>query len=88
MSGVRAGGVLWLNFNRSTNATDVTLYVEGASTATNDTTWSGIATNISGSWGAATNAVETGTNSPVSVSVQDNVPSGTNRFLRLRVTRP
>lgn len=66
----------------------MSLIVEGGMDVANDAPWSGIATNIDGSWGGATNVVETGTGTPVSVSVKDNLPTATNRFLRLRVTRP
>ena len=48
----------------------------------------GIATNIAGTWGGATNVIESGTSTPVTVTVQDTAPPATNRFLRLRVTRP
>lgn len=87
MSGTRAGGLLSLLFNRNTAATDVTFVVEGAYSIANDAVWNGIATNAGGSWGAATNVSEVG-GSPVAVTVQDNEASATNRFLRLRVTRP
>ncbi len=77
-----------LNFNRNSNASDITLIAEGSNNATNDATWNGIATNLAGSWGGASNVTETGTGTPVSVTVRDNVAVATNRFLRLRVTRP
>ncbi len=76
-----------LVFNRNTNAVDVTLIVEGASAVTNNAKWNGIATNINGSWGGATNVAEAGATNPVTVTVQDPNPA-TNRFLRLRVSRP
>lgn len=83
------GSGLFSLFNRNTNAVDVTLIVEGASSVSNGATWSGIATNINGSWGGATNVAETGATNPVTVTVQDpNPASGTNRFIRLRVSRP
>jgi hypothetical protein len=50
--------------------------------------WLGIATNIDGAGWNSTNVTETGTGSPVSVTIQDNAAYSTNRFLRLRVTRP
>jgi hypothetical protein len=84
----RTNGVLVLGFSRATNAIDATLVVEAAYAVTNDTPWTGIATNLNGSWGAATNVTETGTGSPVSVGVQDVAPATTNRFMRLRVTKP
>jgi hypothetical protein len=92
MNGDTSTGLFALRFNRNTNASDITLIAEGSDGATNNATWKGIATNILGSWGGATNVIESGTGTPVSVSVQDTTtpPSGaaTNRFLRLRVTRP
>jgi hypothetical protein len=77
-----------LMFNRSTNAVDVTIIVEGSSFAINDSPWAGIATNSNGSWGGATNVVEMGTSTPVRVLVSDMAMDPTNRFLRLRITRP
>jgi len=43
--------------------------------------------NVLGSWGGAANAIEMPAGTPVVVRVDDSVPA-TNRFLRLRVTRP
>lgn len=88
MEGAQSGGLLALKFNRNTNATDVTLIVEGSSSAADASPWIGIATNTGGSWGAATNVVESGAGSPVSVTAFDQEAGATNRFLRLRVTRP
>lgn len=88
MNATNTSGIFALNFNRNTNATDVTLIVEGADGVANDTSWLGIATNIAGAWSPTNGVMETGSGSPVSVSVQDNVTGATNRFLRLRVTRP
>ncbi len=89
MSGTpTTNGFFALNFSRNTNANDITLIAEGNYDLTNSATWNGIATNIAGSWGGATNVTETGSGTPVSVSVADNAPFATNRFLRLRVTRP
>lgn len=81
-------GVAALLFNRNTNAVDVTLIVEGSNAATNNVAWSGVATNSIGSWGGATNVVESGAGSPVVVAIPDTATAATNRFLRLRVTRP
>ena len=88
MNASRSGGLLALKFTRDTNSIDATLIVEGGYSSTNDTTWTGIATNINGRWGGAPNVAETGTTNPVNVTVQDTDPLATNRFLRLRVTRP
>lgn len=87
LGGELADGFFALRFNRNTNASDVTLVVEGSESATNGAPWQGIATNVLGSWGGATNIVEAGTGTPVTVSVADPSPA-TNRFLRLRVSRP
>ena len=88
MNGGRTNNVLALKFFRDTAATDATIYVEGSYTATNGADWVGVATNIGGSWGGSpTNVTESGA-SPVSVTVQDTEVTATNRFLRLRVTRP
>lgn len=88
MSGGRTNGLLKLEFLRDTAATDATIFVEASYTATNDAPWTGIATNLGGSWGdSPTNVTESGS-SPVNVTVQDTEAGATNRFLRLRVTRP
>ena len=87
MLGGRTNNLLTLRFTRATNATDATLIVEGSSSALNGAAWTGIATNTGGSWGGATNVTESGP-SPVLVTVEDTAAGATNRFLRLRVTRP
>lgn len=87
MAGARTNGLLVLQFTRDTNSTDATIIVEGSDSAANGATWLGIATNIGGNWGAGTNVVESGTSTPVNVTAFDDT-TGTNRFLRLRVTRP
>lgn len=87
MTATRSGGIFALKFNRDTNATDVTYFVEAADAAHNDAPWTGIATNSNGSWNGAPNITETGTN-PVQVTASDTSPAASNRFLRLRVTRP
>lgn len=88
MSGARSDGVLSLLFHHDTNTTDATLIVEGAYSATSDAAWNGIATNLAGSWGGATNVVENTATNPANVTVSDTAGPSTNRFLRLRVTRP
>lgn len=82
----RSAGTLSLVFSRNTNAIDTTIRVEGSFAATNGADWVGIATNSAGVWSPS--QTETGAGSPVNVTVQDNVSGATNRFLRLRVTRP
>jgi hypothetical protein len=76
-----------LQFYRNTNALDVTIFVEAASSLFAPV-WSNIAVHTAGSWGGATNVMESGSGSPALVAVTDPIASPTNRFLRLRVTRP
>lgn len=88
LGATQSNGLLRLNFTRNTNSADATIIVEGSSTLTNNALWQGIATNLGGSWGGATNASESGAGSTVNVSVQDNAFPATNRFMRLKVVRP
>ena len=88
MNAERPAGVLVLKFNRNTNALDTTLIVEGGNTPTNSATWTAIATNAYGVWSGPASVSETGSGNPVAVAVEDTSLSATNRFLRLRVTRP
>lgn len=88
-SAVRTNGLLALRFTRDTNSVDATLVVEGSFSAAGEAAWAGIATNVNGSWGAATNVIETNLASPVNeVTVIDPQPAVTSRFLRLRVSVP
>ena len=82
------GGLPTLRFNRNTNATDVTLVIQGADEMSDGAAWRGLATNVNGSWGGVANVSESGPGNPVACAVQDPVPLITNRFLRLKVTRP
>jgi autotransporter-associated beta strand protein len=86
MNGGKTNGVLYLRFTRDPDSTDVRYWVEGANATSNNAAWSGVATNIGGSWGGAANVQETGVN-PRTVTVSDTVVA-TQRFMRLRVTRP
>ena len=88
LAAVWAAGGFGARFLRNTNATDVTLIVEGAAAAADGAPWTGLATNRAGSWGGATNVAEEGTNSPAAVTVRAGDEASTNTFLRLRVTRP
>lgn len=87
LTATNSAGLLSLRFNRNTNARDVTLLVEGGYAVTNGAPWTGVATNRNGSWGASTNVDET-PGTPTAVTVRDTAQPATNRFLRLRVTRP
>jgi hypothetical protein len=87
LAAMNSTGLFALRFNRNTNANDITLIAEGANATTNGTAWTGIATNIAGAGWSSTNVSETGAGTPVTVTIQDTTPA-TNRFLRLRVTKP
>ena len=84
----RAG--IWpiLTFHRNPSATDVRYVVESADTMSSGAVWRGVATNLGGSWLGATNVEESGTGNPVACAVTDPVALDSNRFLRLRVSRP
>jgi fibronectin-binding autotransporter adhesin len=86
MNGGKTNGVLYLRFTRDPDSTDVRYWVEGANATSNNAVWTGLATNIAGSWGGAVNVQEVGVN-PRTVTVSDTVIA-TQRFMRLRVTRP
>ena len=77
-----------LTFHRNPSATDVRFVVEGTDRLTNGAAWRGLATNVGGLWLGATNVEESGTGNPVECTVTDPVALQSNRFLRLRVTRP
>ncbi len=87
MESTQTNGLFALKFKHSTTATDITIYVEGSYNVTNEA-WAGIATNINGSWGATTNVSEDTSSAPATDVVWDTAATATNRFLRLRVTRP
>ena len=87
MNGDTSTGLFAFRFNRNTNATDITLIAEGANGLV-AAPWLGIATNIDGAGWNSTNVTESGTSTPITVTVQDTAQPATNRFLRLRVTRP
>ncbi len=87
MTSTQTNGLFALKFNHSTTATDITIYVEGSYNITNEA-WSGIATNLNGSWGAASNVSEDTNSVPAVDVVWDTDATATNRFLRMRVTKP
>lgn len=82
-----SNGVVNVLFNRSSEASDVTLYLERGRTLSNATVWTSIATNKNGSWGASTNITDPTGGADYSVLAVDSSP-GTNGFYRLRVARP
>ena len=77
-----------LIFNRNPDAADLAWFVESADRMADDAAWRGVATNVGGSWLGATNVQESGTGNPVECTVTDPVALDSNRFLRLRVSRP
>ena len=81
---------LWpiLTFHRNPSATDVRFVVESAETMASGAVWRGVATNVGGSWLGATNVAESGTGNPVECTVTDPVALDSNRFLRLKFSRP
>jgi fibronectin-binding autotransporter adhesin len=87
LSLVRSNGQFLVLFNRVNAATDIVYEVEGAYLPTNNATWLGIATNVIGSWGSSTNVNDNNTAAVHRVLVTDLL-IGTNRSLRLKVTRP
>ena len=72
-------------FNRVNAATDLVYEVQGADTPADASAWLGLATNLAGGWGSATNVVDGNTAAVHRVLVGDG---GTNRGLRVKVTRP
>lgn len=87
LDATRSGGALSLHFNRNTNAVDITYVVEGSDSVANGAVWSGVATNRNGAW-SPPGVSETGSGSPVNVTVVDNVITSVTRYLRLQVARP
>lgn len=90
MGGNRStNNALQLLFSRNTNAVDITYVVEAAYSITNGADWQGINTNVHGlGWSDPGNATEFGVGNPRPVTVRDPVIGATNRYLRLRVTKP
>jgi hypothetical protein len=87
MDGVWSNGQFALQFNRNTNATDVTFSVEGCFDV-RGAGWEGFTTNRNGAWDGAAGVAEGGAVSPARVTVWDIYSPTTNRALRLRVTLP
>jgi microcystin-dependent protein len=63
-----ASDTLQIQFNRNTNATDVSFLLQRTTNLFNPNAWTAIVTNIAGAWQSPTGIVETGIN-PVNVSV-------------------
>jgi uncharacterized repeat protein (TIGR03803 family) len=88
LNATQSNNVFNLLFNRNTGAVDVIAIAEGSYSASDNAAWVGIATNMNGSWGGATNVTEISTGTPRVVIVRDPAPAATNRFLRLRLSKP
>ena len=86
--GRMGGGAPALTFNRNLNAIDLMLVIQGADSISNGAAWRGVATNVGGSWLGATNVEESGTGNSVVCTVTDPAALQSNRFLRLKVSRP
>jgi autotransporter-associated beta strand protein len=84
---VRSNGQFLAVFNRVNTAVDIVYEVEGSYVPTNGASWLGIATNVIGSWGSSTNVNDDNTAAVHRVWVTD-LELGTNRSLRLKITRP
>lgn len=82
----RSGSSFALVMNRNTDATDVTIVVEGSTSMANDAVWTGIATNQNGVWSPPVS--ETGAGNSVVATIADPVSGVTNRFLRVTVSKP
>jgi autotransporter-associated beta strand protein len=89
MSAGRTNSALSLIFFHDITTTDATLYVEGSYNSTNDATWATVNINSNGVWSSPATVTENPIAPPLyQANVQDTDPAATNRFLRLRVTRP
>lgn len=77
-----------LRFARNTNATDITIHLQRTVALGNSNAWSGIVTNIAGSWISPTIVSETGVTNPKPVEVSDALTNNTAADYRLKITRP
>jgi len=86
----RSNGWFQINFTRNTDATNLAYRVEAANILANGGDWSCILSNINASgWLGPASCVESvASNGIAEVTVTDIATAATNRFLRLRVTRP
>jgi hypothetical protein len=72
---------------RVNSATDIVYYVEGSDLSVNGASWSTLATNVAGAWSGPATVDDNNTGAVHEVRVLDTTTAGSNRFLRLRVTR-
>ena len=84
---VQSNGLWYLRFNRVNTATDLLYEVQAARDLTDAADWSPLASNVAGGWGGASNVIDDNTAAIHRVLVWDPL-AGTNRSLRLRVSRP
>jgi hypothetical protein len=77
-----------LNFNRNTNAMDVTIVVQVTTGLTASNIWTSIATNSLGAWTGTVTPAEDLTHTPANVAFRLLAPITNSLFIRLKVTRP
>ncbi len=78
-----------IHFLRNRNALDVTMIVQGADAITNGVIWQNLAINQGGGWMSEYSFSEDDIGEGlVLCHQQDAGPLVTNRFMRLKVTRP
>ena len=84
-----AGNELTLSFNRNSNATDVTIVIE-ASTNLNSGSWTPVAQKAGAvPWSVASGIqVSDGNSGPVTVTDAFSTAQGTQRYLRMKVSKP
>jgi M6 family metalloprotease-like protein len=86
----QSNGWFQINFTRNSDATNLAYRVEAATLLTGGGNWSCILSNINntGWFGPASYSESPVTDGVVQVIVTDTATGATNRFLRLRITRP
>lgn len=81
-------GAARLLIQRVNSATDIVYHVEGACQIVNGASWSVISSNVLGTWDPPATVDDNNTGAVHEVRIVDTVSAATNRFLRLRVSRP
>jgi hypothetical protein len=85
---VMTNGAARLFIQRANSATDIVYHVEAAYEAINGATWSALASNVLGVWEGTATVDDNNTGAVHEVRIVDPILAATNRFLRLRVSRP
>ena len=88
IDGMMSNGVPTLIFSRNSNAVDTTFVVQGADAISNEAAWRDLATNRNGSWLSQAGVVEMDVDGVRVCHVRDAGALATNRFMRLKITRP